>query len=192
MTQIMNDTLDLELVALVDKARQGDRMAYGAIVERFQGYVFSLAMNRLRDLGEAQELTQEVFIHAMVKLDQLRDARCFTAWLRQITVRKAINRRARKPPVYSTDGETLGNLTASPAPPMERLIQDEQEAELRGGLVRLEPMDRATLEAHYLGGRSVQQMSRDFKAPVGTIKRRLHVARNRLRKLLESKRLAAV
>ena len=180
-----NDTLDLELV---DKARQGDRQVYGELVERFQGYVFSLAMNRLRDFGEAQELTQEVFVYAMLKLDQLRDARCFTAWLRQITVRKAINRRVRKPPVYLTDGAALGNLTASPEPPVERLIQDEQEAELRGGLVRLERLDRETLEAYYLGGRSVQQMSRDFKAPVGTIKRRLHVARKRLRQQLERKR----
>ena len=92
------------------------------------------------------------------------------------------------PPVCSGDGELMGNLPASPELPMDRLIQEEQADELRGGLVRLQPLDRETLEAHYLGGRSVQQMSRDFKAPVGTIKRRLHVARKRLRQQLERKR----
>jgi hypothetical protein len=38
-------------------------------------------------------------------------------------------------------------------------------------------LDRATLEAFYIRGRSLKQMSRDFETPVGIIKRRLHVAR---------------
>jgi RNA polymerase sigma-70 factor (ECF subfamily) len=42
-------------------------------------------------------------------------------------------------------------------------------------------VDRATLVAFYINGRSLKQMSREFETPVGTIKRRLHVARNRLR-----------
>jgi RNA polymerase sigma-70 factor (ECF subfamily) len=46
-------------------------------------------------------------------------------------------------------------------------------------------VDRATLVAFYLRGRSLKQMSREFETPVGTIKRRLHVARNRLKKALE-------
>ena len=55
------------------------------------------------------------------------------------------------------------------------------------GIARL-GVDRATLEAFYIRGRSLKQMSREFETPVGTIKRRLHVARNRLRKQLESER----
>lgn len=186
---IWNDTLDLRLV---ERARAGDREAYGELVTRFESYVFSLALRRLRNFGEAQELVQEVFIHAMTKLDQLRDPRCFTAWLRQITVRKAINRRARKPPVQSGDSELIGSLPDAPDVPLDRLVRNEEVDELRGGLRRLERLDRETLEAHYLGGRSVQQMSRDFKAPVGTIKRRLHVARKRLRRHLERKRQLAL
>ncbi|MGL6094559.1 MAG: hypothetical protein ACRC7O_02005, partial [Fimbriiglobus sp.] len=40
--------------------------------------------------------------------------------------------------------------------------------------------------AFYLRGRSLKQMSREFDAPVGTIKRRLHVARQRLKDVLET------
>src|SRR3989442_1331682 len=55
-----------------------------------------------------------------------------------------------------------------------------------GGLVeRLKAVDRATLVAFYLRGRSLKQMSREFETPIGTIKRRLHVARNRLKRALE-------
>jgi RNA polymerase sigma-70 factor (ECF subfamily) len=46
-------------------------------------------------------------------------------------------------------------------------------------------VDRATLVAFYIRGRTLKQMSREFETPIGTIKRRLHVARNRLKKVME-------
>ena len=52
-------------------------------------------------------------------------------------------------------------------------------------LAELKPLDRQTLEAFYIRGHSLKQMSREFETPVGTIKRRLHVARNRLRQAME-------
>ena len=56
--------------------------------------------------------------------------------------------------------------------------------ELHAGLDRLKADDRATLEAFYLRGRSLKQMAREFEAPVGTIKRRLFVARQRLKEAM--------
>ena len=47
------------------------------------------------------------------------------------------------------------------------------------------PLDRQTLEAFYIRGRSLKQMAREFEVPTGTIKRRLHVARLRLKEVLE-------
>src|SRR2546430_1235209 len=73
-----------EVVDLVKKAQAGDRPAYGTLVERFQPVVYAVALSRLRDPGEAQELAQEVFVHAMTRLDQLREPNCFAGWLRQI------------------------------------------------------------------------------------------------------------
>ena len=46
-------------------------------------------------------------------------------------------------------------------------------------------LDRSTLVAFYIQGQSLVEMSDEFSAPVGTIKRRLHVARKRLAKELE-------
>ena len=76
-------------------------------------------------------------------------------------------------------------MEAGGAGPVDELVRQERAAELYQGLERLKPVDRATLVAFYLRGRSLKQMSRDFETPVGTIKRRLHVARNRLKKTLE-------
>jgi RNA polymerase sigma-70 factor (ECF subfamily) len=174
-----------EITKLVMRARDGDRVAYGELVERFQPSVYAVALTRLRNPGEAQELAQEVFIHAMTKLVQLRDPLCFAGWLRQITERMAINRLTRRGRVHGAEPEVLENIQAARSNPLDDLVRTEQKAQLWAGLDRLKPVDRATLVAFYIHGRSLKQMSREFETPIGTIKRRLHVARNRLRQHLE-------
>jgi RNA polymerase sigma-70 factor (ECF subfamily) len=175
----------IEIKELVERARAGDRAAYGSLVERFQPTVYAVALARLRNPTEAQELAQEVFLHGMKKLGQLRDPQCFAGWLRQITVRMAINRLTRRGPVQKVEAEVLENAEAANTSPLDSLVKAEQAQALYRGLERLKPVDRATLVAFYLRGRSLKQMSREFETPVGTIKRRLHVARNRLKKQLE-------
>src|SRR5204862_3606333 len=98
-----------EIIALIKRAQGGDRQAFGELVERFHPAVYAVALARLRDPNEAVELTQEVFIHAMTKLAQLRDPHCFVGWLRQITVRMAINRVSRRAPCYGAEPEVLQN-----------------------------------------------------------------------------------
>jgi RNA polymerase sigma-70 factor (ECF subfamily) len=174
-----------EIVELVRRAQEGDRTAYGELAERFQPTVYAVALARLRNPTEAQELTQEVFLHGMKKLPQLRDVQCFAGWLRQITVRMAINRLTRRGPLQKVESEVLDNAEAAGASPLEGMVKAEQAAELYRGLERLKEVDRDTLVAFYIRGRSLKQMSREFETPVGTIKRRLHVARNRLKKQME-------
>jgi len=173
-----------EVTILVDKAKLGDRAAYGELVTRFQGSVYGMALARVRDPLEAQELAQEVFVHAMRKLPQLRDARCFAGWLRQITARMAINRLTRRGPLFGAETDALDAVPTAGRTPDAEVELTEAKAGLHAGLGRLKAADRAALEAFYLRGRSLKQMSREFAAPVGTIKRRLHVARGRLKEVL--------
>ena len=174
-----------EIFALIARAQLGDRAAFGELVQRFHPAVYAVALARLRDPNEATDLTQEVFIHAMTKIAQLRDPHCFVGWLRQITVRMAINRVTRKAPVQGAEPAFLQNAPDDEAGPLDEMIQSENRTEVWHGLDRLKPLDRDTLVAFYIKGRSLKQMSREFETPVGTIKRRLHVARNRLRQALD-------
>jgi RNA polymerase sigma-70 factor (ECF subfamily) len=175
----------LEITELVERAQKGDKLAYGELVKRFQASVYAMALTRVRDPLEAEELAQEVFVHGMKKLPQLRDPRCFAGWLRRITARMAINRLTRRGPVSGADPEILDNVQARTTQPADQLELGEAKFELHEGLKRLKELDRQTLEAFYLRGRSLKQMSREFETPVGTIKRRLHVARQRLKDVLE-------
>src|SRR5437016_4188810 len=133
-----------EITDLVLRAQAGDRAAYGELVERFQPTVYAVALARLRNPAEAQELAQEVFLHGMKKLPQLRDAACFAGWLRQITVRMAINKATRSGPLRKVDGELLDNAQAAGDTPLEALVRTEAASELHKGLDRLKPLDRAT------------------------------------------------
>jgi RNA polymerase sigma-70 factor (ECF subfamily) len=87
--------------------------------------------------------------------------------------------------VQGVEPEVLEQAEGSVRGPLESMISDEQKAALYRGLDRLKPLDRATLAAFYLRGQSLVQMAREFDTPIGTIKRRLHVARLRLKRQLE-------
>src|SRR5438477_1064502 len=133
--------MDQELLDLVLLARAGDRDAYGQLVTRFESTVYAVALSRLRNPTEAQELTQEVFLHGMRKLPQLRDAACFPGWLRQITVRMAINRLTRHGPVARVEQEVLEQAQAAGTTPLDAMVRAEQCEELHRGLEKLKKID---------------------------------------------------
>jgi RNA polymerase sigma-70 factor (ECF subfamily) len=177
----MEDTGILQLVRL---AREGDREAFGQLVESFEPTVYSIVLRRLRDASEARELTQEVFMRAMRKLPQLREAERFAGWLRQIAVRMAINRIVRRPKETTIEAETFDAFRADYVTPVDTALKTEQAEQVWINLDRLKELDRDTLIAFYIEGQSLQQMSDSFVSPIGTIKRRLHTARNRLREVM--------
>ena len=163
----------------------GNREAFGELFERFHSTIMAIAMKRLRNEAEAQELTQDVFIQAMQKIGQLRTPECFIGWLRQITVRMAINRAVRRGPFVAVEPETLEATVIGSESPLAAALAGEREMQLKEGLQQLGDMDRETLTAFYVRGQTLLEMAAEFDAPLGTIKRRLHVARKRLAKQVE-------
>jgi RNA polymerase sigma-70 factor (ECF subfamily) len=183
---VTQDTSKTELIMLVSAAQAGDRHAFGELFERFERHVMALALRRLGDYGEAQELCQDVFIQAMKKIGQLREPEAFAGWLRSITARMAINRLVRKPPARAVESETLDYACVETRTPLTDALAGERAREVRKGLKALRRLDRETLVAFYVRGQSLVEMSDEFHAPIGTIKRRLHVARKRLARHVEA------
>lgn len=184
LCEFEDETSPLEF--LVEAAQAGDREAFGELATRFEPMVYAIAVRRLGDHTEAQELCQEVLVKAMQKVDQLKVPAAFGGWLRSITVRMAINRMVRRAPTIATEPQTLESTCFELHTPLDAVLADERAAQVRGGLARLGELDRHTLEAFYVRGESLVQMSESFEAPIGTIKRRLHVARKRLARHLET------
>jgi RNA polymerase sigma-70 factor (ECF subfamily) len=180
---------DVLLTALVRAAQSGDRDAFGELVREFEPMVLAVTLRRLRNTAEAHEVTQDVFVRVLRKLGQLREPERFVGWLKRIAVRQAINRAVRRPP-ETTAPETIVSLKAQPDLPLDSLLRTERASHVRGGLARLRPLDRETLLAFYFRGESLKEMSDRFDCPIGTIKRRLHTARNRLKERLSDLQLA--
>ena len=175
----------MDMTQLVSRAQAGERAAFDELARRFEAKIYQTVFARLRNASDAREVTQEVFLQAYRKLPQLREPRLFAAWLRRIAERMAITRAVRGGPIASVTSRLHETCDARDADPLDRLLQRERVLSVRAALGQLRAMDRETLVAFYLNGRSLQEMCADFESPEGTIKRRLHVARNRLREVLE-------
>ena len=125
----------------------------------------AIALRRLGDYGEAQELCQDVFIQAMKKIRQLREPEAFAGWLRAITARMAINRLVRRPVDRALEPEALEATCAETRTPLDDALTGERAREVRRGLKALGRLDRETLVAFYVDGQSLVEMSDRFDSP---------------------------
>ncbi len=174
-----------ELAALVVRAQRGDREAFGELVEQFQPTVYAIALRRLANASDALELTQEVFLHVLRRIGQLREPERFAGWLRQVAVRMAINRATRRVAPPSVEIGVLEGASQQTDEPLDQLISRERADRLWEALGRLKSMDRQALDAFYIRGHSLLEIAEELGVPLGTVKRRLHTARKRLRLELE-------
>jgi RNA polymerase sigma-70 factor, ECF subfamily len=175
---------DNRIIELVRSAQCGDRQAFGELVREFEPGVYAVVVRRLRNNAEAAEVTQDVFLRAFRKLEQLREPERFVGWLKRIAVRLSINRATRRPPETIQPPDAFDTYRNTREQPVSHLVRREDAHELRKGLSSLKPLDRDTLIAFYFEGRSLKELSARYDSPVGTIKRRLHTARGRLKAVL--------
>ncbi len=175
-----------ELAVVVRRAQRGDREAFGSLVEQFQPTVYAIAMRRLGNPSDALELTQEVFLHVLERIGQLREPERFAGWLRQVAVRMAINRATRRVAPPCVEHGVLEAVHVAGDEPLEQMISRERSRRVVAALGRLKSLDREALDAFYIRGHSLLEIAEMLDVPLGTIKRRLHTARKRLRVELES------
>lgn len=177
---------EMTIADLVQLAQSGDRTAFGQLYARFERSVYAIVFRKVGNHAEAEELCQDVFMQVLEKIGQLREPAAFAGWLRSIAVRKSLNRAMKRTADLASDEEFLANHFVDETSPLDTVLGREQVAELKVGLDRLGSMDRETLVAFYVRDLSLAEMSDEFAVPLGTIKRRLHVARQRLAREVEA------
>ena len=77
------NTQDTELVL---RALQGDKKAFGELVDKHQGVVYGLCFHLVGNFADAQDLAQEAFVQAYLDLHQLREPDKFANWLYRVTM----------------------------------------------------------------------------------------------------------
>jgi RNA polymerase sigma-70 factor, ECF subfamily len=169
------DGTALQAVQLVRAATGGDLSAFEELVNRMQRRVYGFAFQHLRDLDEAQDLTQEIFVKLYRNLDRFDQDRPFEPWFWKLAANTAINyRRKRVPTPIDHQG---GPEAASP----ERREHDPALVEALSGL---DASYRLPLLLHYYADLSLEQVAMSLNLSVPAIKSRLHRARALLRNSL--------
>ncbi len=168
-----------EDVNLVAKAMSGDPEAFRPIVERYQDAVFGVALARLRNFDDAEDVAQEVFVEAFQRLGNLNDPSRLAAWLRSIAVHKSVD-LLRKRREHSELREVAEGMPDASTPHEETEAQELRDQVL-AAIGRLSKVQRETVTLFYIDGYSQGEVAAMQEVPLGTVKRRLHDARDRLK-----------
>jgi RNA polymerase sigma-70 factor (ECF subfamily) len=155
--------------AVVSAARAGDRRAFELLVRAYQAPVWRFLRRLLGDDELAEDVTQETFVRVHGALPRFDGRSRFTTWLFQVARNAGIDAlRARE------RRDRLPVLTASPP------SSPEQRHELRAALAALAPDLREALLSVEVLGLTYLEASRMLGVPEGTVKSRVHRARERL------------
>ncbi|MFB3881730.1 MAG: RNA polymerase sigma factor [Armatimonadota bacterium] len=158
---------------LVERVREGDREAFGDLVDRYRDMVYGLGYHLTGDFEAARDLAQDAFVQAYLKLAQLRDPSRFAGWLRQIATRVHHNLRRRKE-VPTVALEEAGEIRETGGP-------SEIEVVVREALARLHGPERLALTLHYIDGYSHAEIGEFLGVRSETVKTRLARARQILK-----------
>jgi RNA polymerase sigma-70 factor (ECF subfamily) len=167
------------LSELLARVRSGDRSAVAVLVARFQPRAVEFAAALLGDSHLAEDAVQNAFIKALGRLSDLREANAFPGWFRQIVRTEALALTRRR----SVEGPG-GGARDAPEAPVHAAVRDEMCEVVRAALAALPPRGRETAQLFYLGELDCPEVARRLDVPIGTVKRRLHDARKKLRELL--------
>jgi len=174
MAMAQRDDADLVAAALA-----GGPKAFNPIVERYRGEVYSVALARMRNFDDAEDIAQQVFIEAFEGLHTLRDPKRLAAWLRSATIHRSIDALRQRRENLDLD-EAVPQLASDLTPGVE-LERRQMREQVLDAIGRLSKAQRETTTLFYLGGYSLQKIAVMQEIPVGTVKRRLYDARNRLK-----------
>ncbi len=172
---------------LIERARNGDRAAFGDLVERYQRAVFRTALVALRSPQEAEEVAQDAFIAAFQKLGGFRGDASFKTWLLTITWNRAMDRRRRAGEwlrrFVTPDGDRPEYPSDEPSHETV-LIARESREEVRRLVLKLPARYREPLLLSASGDHTFEDIGRILGIPTGTAKWRAMEGRRLLKQRL--------
>jgi len=184
-------------VQLVERSRKGDMQAFGALVAKYQDRIYNLVLRMVGRPSDVEELAQETFLRTLERLSQFRGGSQFYTWLFRIAANLAISyrRRAGKVRFQSMTGpedcdeNQSASLTASMAQRREARPDEAAEAAEvhRRVMQALEELDeefRLVVFLRDMEDMDYAEIADVLELPVGTIKSRIHRARNMLKEKL--------
>ena len=170
--------------SLVEEARAGNAQAFTSLVNHYERNIYRLALNITASPQDAEDVLQETFLKAYIKLGQFRGQSRFYTWLVRIAVNESLMnlRRQRKSRRWVSLDEPIQTEGDKPLPqeivdweenPEQRYARQELQQILIRAIQHLEPGYRATFVMRQVQDLSIQETATLLHLSVPTVKSRL-------------------
>jgi len=180
---------------LVDKSQKGDMEAFRMLIKRHEKSVYNLAYRMLKNVEDAKDAAQEIFLKVFASLNSFRGESSFATWLYRIATNECIN-RLKRPKFLSLEElrreyeneekpiEPPQLIDASPLP--EELAEQREIQQLvHKAMDELPDHYRLVITLRYLQGLPYDEIAEALGLPVGTVKTYLFRAKNILKTKLQ-------
>lgn len=173
---------------LIAETLAGNAAAFEQLVLRYQDRLFNAMTHVATAREEAEDVVQEAFIQAYLKLKSFQQTSSFFTWLYRIAFNLAISRKRKRREECSVDEhreQTGREAVDGGEDAAERVLREERAVQVRSALDRLSDEHRAILVLREIEGCDYETISAILDLPVGTVRSRIHRARMQLREQLQ-------
>ena len=183
-----------EDLLLIERCKRGDQQAYTLLLRKYQNSVYNLCRKMVRNPEEARDLSQEAFVKTFATLERYNPVYAFSSWLYKITANLCIDHiRKQRMKMYSIDDPVDGDegpIARQLEDPGQRPDEASERAEIgtriRAAIEKLPEHYRIILIMRHQEQLSYDEIAQKLAIPLGTVKARIHRAREGLREILQN------
>lgn len=175
-------------IELIRRALAGEEQAFELLVHEHQDRLFRAMTQVTGSIHDAEEVTQEAFIRAFVKLDTFQQNSQFFTWLYRVAFNIALSRKRRKRVSVSLDHqrEEFGSDVVDRGEAVDaNMIRQDQVSLVQKALSGLSEQHRGILVLREMNDASYEEIAEILELSIGTVRSRLNRARKQLRISLE-------
>ena len=174
---------------IISKVLNGDQQAFAGLVNRYQNYVFTLALRMVKSREDAEEVAQDAFIKAYKYLADFRGTSKFSTWLYTIVNNTGISfLRKKKLEIHSLDNEKVFEMADNRDSGFSANMVEQKSkvAMVNNAITMLNPDDAEIITLFYKAEQSLEEIAVILGLEANTAKVRLHRARTRLKEKMET------
>ncbi|TCK62613.1 RNA polymerase sigma factor [Seleniivibrio woodruffii] len=180
--------------AIIEKVLAGDSQAFEMLILKYQSKLFATSMNVVKNRELAEDIVQEAFMKAFMKLDSLKNREQFYPWLKRIALNIALNhfeKEKRVMDVENDDEETsfFDNIGSGESPE-ELTLKEELHRYVRNYVDSLPDKLRVVIVLREVEDMSYEEIADMMNIPLGTVRSRLFNARQIIKDRLINQGLA--
>ena len=174
---------------LIARAAEGDRSAFHTLVERHRPLVYRVAFQFAGNHHDADDIAQDVFIKVYQSLARFRQDAQFSSWLYRIAMNACIDHHRRQSPHLASRDTDDPDLALGAAPdgcpgPEDQAAGAELGVALQAAIEQLPPRQKLIFLMRHHEGLKLREIASALGLQDGTVKRQLHSAVHRLRRVL--------